>query len=192
MKVEEPALGREGFLPFKFLNFSRAVEVQSEEPRKLKRKATKGATNQKSPLHWAAPAVMISLSTGIGWMDSGTWPLEQSQHLALRSVYTCKEWAGCRLNSPVHFSLLPAFFFVVLASRGFLCPMITRCLWDDEEHPKDLHLHPYEHASPKNRTPIGTFLYPPATQVLFSFPLGPTVSLISLQVFVLMKALWVA
>jgi hypothetical protein len=48
MKVKKPALGRKGFCPFKFLNFSRSMEVQTTDSRKLKRKATKEATNQRA------------------------------------------------------------------------------------------------------------------------------------------------
>lgn len=44
----EPALGRKGFLPFKFLDFPESVEIRTKEPRTLKRKATKEAANQKS------------------------------------------------------------------------------------------------------------------------------------------------
>lgn len=65
MKVEETALGKKGFFPFKFLNFSRSVEVQTTESRKLKRKATKEAANQKSPLHYTAPAVLLSFHTSV-------------------------------------------------------------------------------------------------------------------------------
>lgn len=113
MKAEEPTLGRKGFLPFKFLNFSRSVEVQTTEPRKLKRKATKEMTNQKSPLHWTAPAVLISLGAGMGWMESGTSASSNKVNTWYQGVYTiCKgvDWLLAKLSSSFQaVSLLASF-----------------------------------------------------------------------------------
>lgn len=115
MKAEESTLGRKGFLPFKFLNFSRSVEVQTTEPRKLKRKATKEMTHQKSPLHWTAPAVLILLGAGMGWMESCTSASSNKVNTWCWGVCTtCKgvDWLLAKLSS---------FFQSVFFLASFLC-----------------------------------------------------------------------
>lgn len=199
MKVEEPTLGSKGFLPFKFLNFSRSVEVQTTEPRKLKRKETKEKTNQKSPLHWTAPAVLISL----GWMETFRGLngelhlslLKQSQNMVSKSVCNLQR-SGLAAGYIVQFlsvSVLPSFFSLLgQGPRDFLYLWLW-CLWDSNGRCKNpcIHLYPYEPALPESCPSIGSLICPLPIQVLFSFPLGPTPSLIPWKVFVWVQALWV-
>lgn len=172
MKVEKPALGRKGFFPFKFLNFSTSVEVQTTEPRKLKRKATKEAINQKSPLHCTTPAVLLSFRTSIIWMDGSTSASRtKSTHCMEECVQRAKAQTGVSWNSPAPSVSLCAFLLCGTGGcRGvFFIPWLLdsfgifrSALRAPPTHP------PNNHALPESYPTIGTFLCPPSTPTLFS------------------------
>lgn len=107
MKVEEPALGRKRLLPFKFLNFSRSVEVHTTEPRKLKKESNKSyKSKEPSLLHNSCCSTFIPHQHHLnGW-----------QHLSspykVNTLYggvctTCKRglWLLMKFSSPFRLPL---------------------------------------------------------------------------------------
>lgn len=192
IKVEELALGKEAFLPFKFLNFSRSAEVQTTEPKKLKRKATKAATNQKSPLHWTAPAVLLSLGTCVVWMDSSTSASSYKVNtLYWRVCTTCKgvDWLPAKFASLFQSPTL--LFFLCGAGiygggGGFFVLQLLDAFGIVRNTMRIRNVYPSQddHALPESCPTTGTLLCLPTS------PLGPTRPLIPLKVFImLVKAL---
>lgn len=119
--MEEPALGRKGFFPFKFLNSSRSVEVQTTEPRKLKRRSTKGDKIKSALSNAQLPLFCFHYAPASSeWTAAPQLPHTKSTHCIEECVQLAKEQTGCWLNSPVLFNLPPSFFpSVTLGARAF-------------------------------------------------------------------------
>lgn len=130
------------------------------------------------------------------WMESRTSACSNKVKTWYRGVCTtCKgvDWLPAKLSSSFQsVSFLPSFLCRGRDPRDFLYLWLW-CLWDSNGRCKNPCIHPcpYEPALPESCPSIGSLICPLTTQVLFSFPLGPTPSLISLKVFVWVKALWV-
>lgn len=128
--------GGKGFFPFKFLNFSSAVEVQTTEPRRLKRKATKEVTNQRT-LSTAQLLLFHShcMPVSLKWMAAHKPFFTKSTLCVKECVQLAKELACCLWTAlpPLSLSLHSfTLFWGVggLGPRCFLCPMIMGFLWN--------------------------------------------------------------
>lgn len=123
--------GGKGFFPFKFLNFSSAVEVQTTEPRRLKRKATKEVTNQRT-LSTAQLLLFDSqcMPVSLKWTAAHKPFFTKSTHCVKECVQLAKELACCLWTALLPLSL-SLHSFTLFGGRGWdLGVFSVLWLWD--------------------------------------------------------------
>lgn len=170
------------------------MEVQTIQPRKLKRKATKEATNQKSPLHWTAPAVLLSLGTSYIWMDSSTSASSYKVNTLYWVCTTCKgvDWLRAKFSS-----LFQSPSWLFFSSWGwdgavgfFVLPLLGAFGIFRNTLRTPTYTHPHM-TSPWRRSHSWDLPLPTHHTSLLLLPPGSHSATISLKVFVLVKPLWV-